>query len=897
MNVFYFRKMANTTLETTFDQMMPEFEHKDETISPLSSLLSQNTAAIQFAYQLFLARPDLFGLNAETLIYAQYSGHRFKPASYYNIFEVFIKQTNKQLILDKRLNKYNPNNHFKYDADYIITWARVIQSNKQILEFEPVMRQLKTVLNDWFANPNVNYGGKSYPLTFFRPLLYNHSGENITYLLPYIAYLFTFFIYCYPYEFDEGQSESSVFGFYKTVDDWYMKHFVQLANDTGIDVLHAGLQELAKIDDKYWTDMFDHMLNASEIIRLRNEEISRTPSLLDQCIADQNSCTIEKIRAGFNDVMTNLIKLSVANSPMKKIFNSIPQFNSKSLNVSELMMLTQYCLAGGQQPFCIENEYDANANIPNKLPNYSYMLHGDPESIKAYPNDIIGKQKIDSAITPLQTSIQQPFSNSDFSLELATAYLRNEFDKKRTDILDDNPIEIDESMLRDNLYPNTTLTKLITDLFVNGLWMYDNSSMAKVLDIMMDNKRFAAEMSDILSLSSITQITYQNRQASILSTPLLLSYLNSFLLDTCLNNYSLNSFSPITYLCLMDMPSSNRVKKLVDMLTALLYIANPYYCRFVNVSINDYTTLITMNPIIQQVYVKGLDDSADIYAIGGCEVYNYSHFSNPLIRGYGWIVNVFGNCENIETFFKWIYKLDNTSLFQVINDSLNAVQVIETSLKAQWIKMIGSGNIPKILRNYSFSENGYVLSNIPYFLDLKTSDDVYILSLIAKYTFPYSNPRASINRQIIFREIKFNGSSIDVFPPSKDVILSRVNDSRDRVIRNNVEIRLTGTAERLPIYDYNATMEDVNLLYSSPRGKRIVKLTLFNSRYEENSVVWIFTSLDRQTRFQKYATMKQFSPQNRKGISPAPAENTFPDRADVIRTKAIKDYLQSQINV
>ena len=310
---------------------------------------------------------------------------------------------------------------------------------------------------------------------------------------------------------------------------------------------------------------------------------------------------------------------------------------------------------------------------------------------------------------------------------------------------------------------------------------------------------------------------------------------------------------------------------------------------------NDYTKLITFNPVIQQLYVKGLDDYADIYAIGGCDLYNYSHFSNPLIRGYGWVINVFGNCESVETFYKWISGLDNTALFQVINDSLSSVQVIETSLKAQWAKMIGNGSYPKLLRNYSFTENGYILSNVPYFLDLQTSDGMYALSLIAKYTFPYSNPRRSISRQVIFREIKYNLNNFKVYPPAKNEIVSRVNDSRDKEIKSSVEIRLTGTAERVPVYDYTANMEDVSMIYSVPRGRRTVKLVLFNSRYDQNSVVWIFTALDRQTRFQKYRTM-QDEPQNRKGISPATAQQMYPDRADVVRTRAIKDYLARTLN-
>ena len=153
-------------------------------------------------------------------------------------------------------------------------------------------------------------------------------------------------------------------------------------------------------------------------------------------------------------------------------------------------------------------------------------------------------------------------------------------------------------------------------------------------------------------------------------------------------------------------PSLNRISKLLNMTTSLLYISDPLYCKFVNTCIDDFTGLITMNSIIQQPYIKGLDDMADIYAIGGCELYNYSHFSNPLIRGYGFVSNVFGNCEALETFYHWIYKLDNNALFEVINESLNNVSLIETSLKAQWTKMWANKMIPNLLKNYTFTSSG-----------------------------------------------------------------------------------------------------------------------------------------------------------------------------------------------
>ena len=884
--------MENNNLETTFDEMMPEIERTDETISPLSSLLSQGTEAIQFTHQLFLTRPEIFGENAEVLMYAQYSGHRFKPAAYYNIFEVFVKQTNKKLIDDKRNGVYNQMNPFKYDTDYLITWARIIQRNQIIIEFEPIMKQLKTVFNNWLSNPKINYGGIDYNVSFFHPLCYTYSGENITSLLPYIAYLFTFFIYCNPYEFDEGQSESSTFGFYKAIDDWYMKHYTQLANDTNIDVIKGDLTDLAKVSDKYWVDMLNHMLNVSEVIRIRNDEISRTPQLLEQCIADQNEVSYNKIDAAYRDVLTNLIKICVNNSPIKKFFNAIPQFDNKRLNVVELMSLTEYALSGGNTPFIIEPEIDSVLGIPNKLPNYSYLLHGDPNSIHQLPSEIVSPQRLVSGINTFHNCIKQPFAAEDISLQMAIAYVKQEFDKKRTDILDDYPIEIDSSMLRDNLYPET-LTKTITNLFVNGLWMYDNKTMSQVLPILMKKEGFASELSDILSLSAITQITYNNRQASILITPLILSYLNDELLDSCSHGWNLNTFSPMTYLCMADKVSVNRINKLVDMLVSLLYIAHPIYSRFVNVCINDFTALLTINSIIQQPYVKGLEDAASIYAIGGCELYNYSHFSNPLIRGYGWLTTVFGNSEAIETFYKWIYRLDNTALFEVINESLNSVEVIETSLKAQWVKMITNGKFPPLLSNFIFTDNGYKFDNTAYFLNLKTSEGLRILPLICQYVFPYSNPRRSIPRHVVFREIKYNRGKMIAYGSVKNGMVSRVNDSRDVAIKSEAMISNTGTTEILPVYDYNGTFEDVNLIWSAPRGRRCVKLTLFTSKTEYNQSIWIFTKLDQKTTFQRYATMEN-ELQNRKGIAPSVAQKMYPDRADVARTRVIKDYLAKQ---
>lgn len=855
-------------ITSTFDTYTSNTEHNNEIISPLTSLIGQKTEAISFTHNFFLQQPHLFGVNAETLMYAQHAGHKYKPAAYYHIFELFIKQRNEKYIHDKRSMSDNNtpiNNIYSYDTDYLITWARIIKSNKMILEFEPVMRQLKTVFNNWLSNKKVYYGGILYPIDTFKPLCYTNSGECFISLLPYICYLFTFFIHCYPYEFDEGQSESSTFGFYKSLESWYMKHYTELSNDFNVDIIKGSIDSLSKISNKYWIDMFEHMLNVDDIIKIRNDEISKTPELLEQCISSQNGLTVKYITRAWNDVMTNLIKIVIANSPIKRIFDSIPRFDPNALDINELMMWTQFCMSGGDKPFCIEPE--ASANELNKHSNYSFLFHCNPENISAYPKSLLGEQVLKSNIKQLSISKLKAFTCADLLMEMCTSYIRNEFIKKKTDILDDNPINISESMLRNDKLFNKPLSQLLKDLFINGLWMYDNSSMSAALNILLTKNDFVEEISDILSLGSITQIVYNNRIASIVITTYILSYLNTWLLDTCTNGYNLLTFSPYTYLAQMQ-PASNRIAKLLNIVISLLYISDPLYCRFVNVCIDDFTGLVSMNSIIQQPYIKGLNDLSDIYAIGGCELYNYSHFSNPLIRGYGFVAIVFGNCEELESFYKWIYKLDNSALFEVINESLTNTSLIETSLKAQWSKMWNNRNIPNILHNYTFTSNGYRLKSNPYFLDLATADGTLILNSVCKYVFAYSNPRNSINRQIMFRPIEYNKGKLTAKKPIKNGI------SINGTIMP-VELSSTGTIETIPVYDFNGNMEDVGIIYTNPNGLRLEKLILFNSRLNANQTIWLFTNVPITTRFQKYITLKK---SGNNPASPADSENSMTDR-------------------
>lgn len=802
----------------------------------LSSLMGQRTEYITFTYNFYLTHPELFGDNAEVLMYAQHAGHKFKPESYYAIFETFINHRSDAYINDR--NHGIIRHMHMYDIDFLISWARIIQQTQQTIEFEPVLRDLKTVLNAFFANPNVLYGGISYPINTFKSLCYTHSGEQYVSLLPYICYLITFFIHCHPYEFDEGQSDSSTYGFYKSLDAWYLKHYTSIGEDNNVDILRGSMQDLAKIPDKQWSTMLNHMLNVDEIIRLRNAEIRRTPDLLEQCISQQSGLTIKYLTKSFNETMSTLIKIVIENNPVKRVFDTIPRFNSSKYNLDELMMWTQYCLAGGDKPFCIDQST-----------GYSYLFHGDVKTMKNLPSAVFSPQSLPSQINPLQISLRKPFCAADLLLELCTSHLRSAFIRKSTDILDDNPLTIDASMMNHNQLNLQSISVILKNLFIPGLWMYDNDSMVNALGVLMTNNMFMAELIDLLELEHVTQIVYQNRFASIMICTYILSYANTLLLSHCTNNLSLNGFSIYQHLSIMPF-DQQRISKISDILYSLIFISTPNYCSFINNRVNEFVAMITNASILQQPYIKGLNDQADIYAIGGCDVYNFSHFTNPLIRGYGFITRVFGNCESIETFFRWIQNLDNKALFEFISESITNSTLIEKGLKVQWQKMMESKTFPKMLANYHFSPAGYRFKTNCYFLDLTLSDGIPILDVLCKYSYKFSDPKLSIARQIYMRPILISKN----VPRALRSQLNAMRISSTSQSTSPVMLSSTGSSETIPVYDFNGSIEETSLSYVPPAGANVVKLLLFNSRYSKNNVVWIFTSTPNVNRFQRYDT-------------------------------------------
>jgi hypothetical protein len=853
-----------------------------QNINPLSELLGAKSETLYFTFRFFLEHPDIFGSAAETLIYTNYAGQSVKAGVLYDIFESFVTQYNEEYIKKKMVGTLSLSDFYKYDVSFLITWAKIIRTNQVSLLFEPVFEKIRMVMKEWLANRKVYINGHIVDIEVFRSICYNKNGDNFVDLLPYICYVFTFLIYGSGYSFDEGISEASTFGFLKTIDGYLNAHYANFAHSYGdIDITRESFENILHVIPKEsLTRFFEHVLSTRAIIGIRNAEINKTPEQLEQNISTQNNISMDTIRESWGIVMTNLIMIVVRASPLKQIFDKIPQFNRKAIDIDELILLTEYCISGGDKPFVIE---------PTEQ-RYSYLFNADAEALRPYPS-FIQRQHISSDISPVIKPIQQPFNENDQILKIIGAYVRSEFVKKKNDMFDESPIEISDVDLRlfnDNgsLVPSyldkvavnyksdklQNIASILFNLFINGLWTYDNSSMSAIFQMLNSNTKFVSEISDILSLSYTTQIIWNNRLASTIFSTLCLSYLNTWLLTCVSNNLPLQTFSPMTYLVNMGFTKQvdTRIKHLCNMITSLLYIKNNKYTQFVNSRVTQILSYMTYDnkSFMQQVYFKTFNkqsaDKAEFWAVGGIELYNFARHANPFVRGYAYNTRCYGNCEAMETFYKWTRTIDNTALFELIEQNRSNVGVIYTAIRNYMINLydFNGHNIktnetaqpPKLLSNYIFTDKSYASKGYPYFLDLNTSDGVNILTQICKYCFTSNKPTLEAIPRVCFRSMVCDQSSLIIgklrvgemnIPCQGNKCLN--NSTVVPVSTNNI-----GKAFRVPVYNYVGSMEEISLAFQIPSGVHVTELVLFNSRVSDNSTILLFSAAPIIDRYQNY---------------------------------------------
>jgi len=824
-----------------------------ETLQPLGDILSVKHPSIGFTYKMFKKYPHLFRSHALVMMYAQYNGMKYKPDIIYNIFEQFVKCSDSNIMNLKKNDMFTFDKLINTDIDIVITWARTMKEMKSSYVFEPIMEKLNTTFNTWSNIGDVEIFGSLYNFNDLEPICYSCSGENIHSLIPYFCYIITFLVHCSPFSFDEGQSETSMFGFCKSLDEWYTLNYDMLGKDYGIEIVESSLDALDSIPDSQWDSFLTKMLNVDKIISIRNTEISKTPSLLQECIESQYSLSQDHVNRSWGHTMSILLEIVINMNPLKKLYNTIPRFNRNSVDTHEIMMMTQYAMT--PNPFiCIREDPVSNT--------FSYQYSANQNPMK-YPFEMFNNINVTSGINKLRLSKGIPFSCADPILEMAIGYLRGEFIAKINDPLDDDQIFVDETYL--DKYSDD-----ISSFFVSGYWMLNNCSLSSALSLLFNMNNAKIEMLDLWKLKTLCEQFYDNCFANSIIIPLLYSFLPEWILEHCESKYPIRGFSPFVYLSSIDVKCQsvvNRINKLCDIATSLMFLKNQTYVKFVNNTMIRFEELITaQNTNIHKVFVKGLMDYADVYAIGGCELYNYAALQNPLMRGCGFIFNTFGNCESLETFYAWISLLTNEALFNVISESLSNVDMIQSSLKTQWGKLFSSKKRPQLLSNFEFSDVDYKYRNYPAFLlgSIPGLNDSNVLDAVCKYTFPMSSAASSMRRKIYTMNIDYNkrtGKILSVNQPifneirwgtiSTPIRLLDTINQIDPAMDDRINKKGSKTF-RIPVYDFRGKVEDTDIIFTSPNGMKCEEITTYSTRGFENQTFWIFNDRPVTTRFQKY---------------------------------------------
>lgn len=809
-----------------FDEINQNFDfregEKEKHVGNLFTLLGNSQQFLAGTYNALIKRPELFGSNAANLLYAMDVGRSFRNDTLYLMFEGFLNKPPQTT-----------------ESNIIFMWAEHLRKTNEFIVFEPVFSKLNEILQDWFGKKTVNYEGKVVPLEEFRPILYNSAGVNLIELIPYIAYIFTYHIYGMPFKFSDGLSSSSTKEYLSSLEGWLMTNYGILYQDehrnqnNGIDMLDIQMDN-ESISDEHWIAFYNRVLDSSEIVRLRNEEIQKTDGLLDGMIHDQNGLNKDDLANRFNHVLTKLVKISIQNSGFNIISQKIKPFDASYYDVVELVNITSYIISGCENGIMIDPSNE----------RYKYqLLDKKYESLSKYISPSIPS----FGLKNLMYCIGKPFCAGDVMLEMFKGINKQKFEERRglfsllAEPIHINPNDLDN----ENIYP------FILNFFVNGIWQTEGNEMKKLMEYFEKNKETNQYLQDLFNLHKTLTFIYGNTTQSILVPIYIISYLNSWILTYCDMNMDLSKFNPFIFMKSM-VADEYRIIKLQNMLYSTLFLNNSSYINLVNMQIDRFIKLMTNNPIILQPYVQSFNDDVNIFALGGCDTYKYLKFSNPFIRGYGFISNVMEINEDIYVINQFTSQIKTTSIFDLVMDENSDERTIVNNIAT----IIKNENISiNHLFKYNFEINE---NNIKYnerskteVVDIKYKDH-YLLAIILNYAFRRTSEDEVLpNEKIRIKRYEMLDNKLN--PSITSTENGWYNNSNFISLSLNSE---TGMAKYLPVYNYASKFEGRNIVIIHPDGKNLVEIISPSTMNAENNLFWIFTSVRREGIFEESEGVK-----------------------------------------
>ena len=796
-----------------FDDAMANYSYgkpqEQQRIDMLGLLTGDENAYLNGTFKAFLKRPELFQETGENLLYAMFVGRQYKKEALYTMFKGFMHK-----------NPETP------ESQLLFLWAEELRKYKKFTEFEPVFAKLNNVIDLWFAKKTIKFNGETTPLVSFRPILYNSAGVNLVELLPYIAYVYTYLIYGFPYTFSDSYSQSSLRSYYDGLEAWFAKCYSDLYQQHGISSTTYNSNSAHDISDKNWKAFYERMLRSDEIVRLRNEEIEKTSGILNAFISQQQSLSDEELNKKYELVLVKLIECAIDETSYKGIYALFPTFDAAYENTTEIMQLTQFFLTQNQRNFAID---------PHN--NYRYYFYND--SLDGY-GARFKLVRPNLKIKHYGNKDNMPFAYGDFKIQMLSAYILERFKTKRGFQLDDNGIYLSPSDLNIR-----GLREFIMAFFVNGLWALSNSSISPAMSYLQKSSRTAQYIDDLVQALDLFRIIHGNNVASILTPIYAISMLDEWLERHLSLGGQLDDFNPYMYLNL-SIPNNDRANKLTAILYSMLFLNNKEYVNMVNVCIEEFEDIMSHRPIIVQPYVKVLNDQTSIYAIGGVDTYRYAKFSNPVLRSYGFIANVLGLNEKIYVLYRFTENLQNDTVFQLVEANAHEPSVVINTLM-QACK--SEGNLPSLLFRWKIGSDGLVEERvINDIIGTRIGDDEskYVLSWMLNFMFKQGIAGETIPTETLYNKVISlstfgnleskqqatpNGYMID-----KHVILSRLDAA--------------GVPAKLPIYTPAPNIFARNVSFVCPQGKRQIQFVAPSSTViEENMVFWVFTDVPFKNSF------------------------------------------------
>lgn len=824
--------------------------------SPITDVLNCEFPAISFTQKVFNKYPNLFGINNDrgsSLFYALFSGRALKPEVFYMQFENFVKNSNINLF-EAYINKIPL---YCVEPDSLIAWAMYLQSSNNFYIFENVMNFCNKVLKSFFANNKIFvYKSKTFTIQELKPLLYNNVGLNIGNLIPYVAYIYNFFINCKPYTFNQLEEGNKRKIFLNALNDNFNNYYSKLITSPTKNNKKLTLAQLLNCTEniKLFSEntvkiMYDTMLNPNNIIDIRNEILIQNKGMLEECNEDQGSISFDLCREGFYQVLTNLIDIIIENNPVTLMFKKVPYFNC-NINKFELSNLTHYALSGGSCKFGINDDEKYYASV---------------DGVKKY--QLIPSQYLKTEVQKSAISGYKPFASSNITLNLYTAYIKDEFDNFINDELTNVRITIDESFIDTEKFSDRTMEEILISLYVNGKWEKNSNSMNKIIKALMYkksklnneineksintkdpnniiiNSSFKEEILGIQSLSKLLQMFFDNKFGAKIIPAYILSLFNIYILEFMCNRNcgNLHDFSLMSYFCLNHKYNNKRVDKLIQMQKSIMFLYNKNYTNFVNKKLHDISLILKNNSFISQPYVKAISSNIDVYGIGGIELVNKSILSNPLERAYWFIFSTQGVSENVNAFYEWIHYINDASLYEFIMENIENIEIIRNFLVYHINKLKKQNNIPLILKNFKICNNGdFHMKNYPYIVYLKTKNKNDILALFCSYCFPFNNPKNTKPRDIYTRPIIYNNGNMYASTPLKNKILYGKHTVP-------ISIQNVGTPYEIPVYDYYTQMSEESLTFTEPSGYRLIIIYTDSGRIEKNDLFFVFTNINNNT--------------------------------------------------